>query len=252
MSKVLFDKGWRCLDCTVCESCGKTTDEAKLLLCDDCDISYHTYCLTPPLDHVPKGNWKCQWCVRCLKCGSTTPGTGCQWENNYTECGKCYSLSTCPLCSRKYHLDELIIQCMNCKRWCHSMCANIFTEDMAEKKCNEQSFICFLCKPDQSPLTLIRYSSIDDQQISQLKSVKYDEGVYLTDQGLAHLKSIRPKIITNSSRKSNKSMQKNNQNLFKLANSTLINDDERSDEDKFQLANEQPTKKSSIKKYTGT
>ena len=61
MSNVLFDKGWRCLDCTVCECCGKSTDEGKLLLCDDCDISYHTYCLQPPLDQVPKGNWKCQW-----------------------------------------------------------------------------------------------------------------------------------------------------------------------------------------------
>ncbi|CAF0756555.1 unnamed protein product [Rotaria sp. Silwood1] len=250
LSKVLFDKGWRCLDCTVCECCGKTTDEAKLLLCDDCDISYHTYCLTPPLDHVPKGNWKCQWCVRCLKCGSTTPGIDCQWENNYTECGQCYSLETCPLCLRKYNLDELIIQCRNCNRWCHSMCANIFTEDMAEKHCNEQTFLCLLCKSDQSTLTLMRYSSIDDQQILQTKSVKFDEGVYLTDHGLAHLKSIRPKILTNPTRKSKQLLQKN-QNLFKRTNSTLINDDERSDEEKIHLNNEQQIKKSSIKKYTG-
>ncbi|CAF1481804.1 unnamed protein product [Rotaria sordida] len=250
LSKVLFDKGWRCLDCTVCECCGKTTDEAKLLLCDDCDISYHTYCLTPPLDHVPKGNWKCQWCVRCLKCGSTTPGIDCQWENNYTECGQCYSLNTCPLCLRKYNLDELIIQCRNCNRWCHSMCANIFTEDMAEKQCNEQTFICLLCKRDQSTLTLMRYSSIDDQQILQAKSVKYDEGVYLTDHGLAQIKSIRPKILTNSTRRSKQSTQKN-QNLFKHTNSTLINDDEKSDEEKLHLINEQQIKKSSIKKYTG-
>ncbi|CAF0944406.1 unnamed protein product [Adineta steineri] len=253
ISKVLFDKGWRCLDCTVCECCGKTTDEGKLLLCDDCDISYHTYCLTPPLDQVPKGNWKCQWCVHCLKCGSTSPGIDCQWENNYTECGQCYSLSTCPLCLRKYCLDELIIQCMNCNRWCHSMCANIFTEEMAAKKCNEQSFICLLCKPDQSTLTLMRHSStnsINEQQILQAKSVKFDEGVYLTENGIAHLKSIRPKTLTHPSRKSKQMIQKN-QNLFKRMNSTLTNDDERSDEDKNHLINEQQIKKPSIKKYTG-
>ncbi|CAF4913632.1 unnamed protein product, partial [Rotaria magnacalcarata] len=241
---------WRCLDCTVCECCGKTTDEAKLLLCDDCDISYHTYCLSPPLDHVPKGNWKCQWCVRCLKCGSTTPGIDCQWENNYTECGRCYSLNTCPLCLRKYHVDELIIQCTNCNRWCHSMCVNIFTEEMAEKQCNEQKFLCLLCKSDQSTLALMRYSSIDDQQILQNKSVKFDEGVYLTDCGIAQLKSIRPKVLTNPSRKSKQSVAKN-QNSFKRTNSTLINDDERSDEEKIHLLNDQQIKKSVIKKYTG-
>lgn len=118
---------------------------------------------------------------------------------------------------------------MNCNRWCHSMCANIFTEEMAEKKCSEQTFLCLLCKPDQSTLTLMRYlstNSINDQQISQTKSIKYDEGVYLTENGLAHLKSIRPKILTNPSRKSKQLIHKN--------------DDERSDE-----------KKSSIKKYTG-
>ncbi|UJR35706.1 hypothetical protein I4U23_028456 [Adineta vaga] len=253
ISRVIFDKGWRCLDCTVCECCGKTTDEGKLLLCDDCDISYHTYCLTPPLDQVPKGNWKCQWCVRCLKCGSTSPGIDCQWENNYTECGQCYSLNTCPLCLRKYSSDELIIQCMNCNRWCHSMCANIFTEEMAEKKCHEQSFTCLLCKPDQSTLTLMRHSShcsMNDQQISQTKPVKFDEGVYLTDHGIAHLKSIRPKISTQSSRRSKQSLQKN-QNLFKRTNSSLINEDERSDEEKLHLTNEQQIKKTTIKKYTG-
>jgi histone-lysine N-methyltransferase MLL3 len=173
-------------------------------------------------------------CVRCLKCGSTSPGIDCQWENNYTECGQCYSLNTCPLCLRKYRLDELIIQCTNCNRWCHSMCANIFTEEMAEKKCDEQTFLCLLCKPDQSTLTLMRYlsmNSVNDQQILQTKSVKYDEGVYLTENGLAHLKSIRPKTLTHPTRKSKQSIQKIN------------HEDERSDEEKI--------KKPPIKKYTG-
>jgi hypothetical protein len=117
---------------------------------------------------------------------------------------------------------------MNCNRWCHSMCANIFTEEMAEKKSHEQTFLCLLCKPDQSTLTLMRCSSINEQQILQMKSVKYDEGVYLTEHGIAHLKSIRPKLITNSTRKSKQSKR--------------INDDEKSDEEK---------KKPTIKKYTG-
>ncbi|KAL0618504.1 Histone-lysine N-methyltransferase 2C [Plecturocebus cupreus] len=61
ITKVVLSKGWRCLECTVCEACGKATDPGRLLLCDDCDISYHTYCLDPPLQTVPKGGWKCKW-----------------------------------------------------------------------------------------------------------------------------------------------------------------------------------------------
>ena len=41
VTKIILEKGWRCLDCTVCEGCGKKHDEANTILCDDCDISYH-------------------------------------------------------------------------------------------------------------------------------------------------------------------------------------------------------------------
>lgn len=61
VSKVILQKGWRCLDCTVCEGCGSRGDEPNLLLCDECDISYHIYCISPPLHTVPEGGWKCKW-----------------------------------------------------------------------------------------------------------------------------------------------------------------------------------------------
>lgn len=64
VTKVILQKGWRCLDCTVCEGCGQRNDEGRLLLCDDCDVSYHTYCMDPPLEYVPHGNWKCKVSVR--------------------------------------------------------------------------------------------------------------------------------------------------------------------------------------------
>ena len=111
-----MEKGWRCLDCTVCEGCGKATDEGRLLLCDDCDISYHIYCLDPPLDQVPKGNWKCKWCVRCLKCGTKTPGKKSNWKNNYTECGLCNSLSICSICNFEYKEQDVLVKCFNCSR----------------------------------------------------------------------------------------------------------------------------------------
>uniref|UniRef100_A0A8C2Z0X2 PHD-type domain-containing protein n=1 Tax=Cyclopterus lumpus TaxID=8103 RepID=A0A8C2Z0X2_CYCLU len=61
ITKTMLRKGWRCLECIVCEMCGKASDPSRLLLCDDCDVSYHTYCLDPPLHNVPKGGWKCKW-----------------------------------------------------------------------------------------------------------------------------------------------------------------------------------------------
>uniref|UniRef100_A0A8D3DEJ5 [Histone H3]-lysine(4) N-trimethyltransferase n=1 Tax=Scophthalmus maximus TaxID=52904 RepID=A0A8D3DEJ5_SCOMX len=61
ITKTMLRKGWRCLECIVCEMCGKASDPSRLLLCDDCDVSYHTYCLDPPLHTVPKGGWKCKW-----------------------------------------------------------------------------------------------------------------------------------------------------------------------------------------------
>lgn len=118
LTKVVLEKGWRCLDCTVCE-CGDANDEAKLLLCDDCDISFHTYCLSPPLDAVPPGTWKCNRCVKCVKCGSDSPGLNSLWQKNYTECGPCSSHQTCPICNTDYEEkndDKRIIRCQECDR----------------------------------------------------------------------------------------------------------------------------------------
>ncbi|KAI3474872.1 hypothetical protein Pfo_030183 [Paulownia fortunei] len=47
----------------VCRVCGIDQDNEKVLLCDECDAEYHTYCLSPPLVRVPGGNWFCPRCV---------------------------------------------------------------------------------------------------------------------------------------------------------------------------------------------
>ena len=46
-----------------CTHCGDHRRAAVMLLCDNCDAPYHTYCLNPPLDIVPEGNWICPECV---------------------------------------------------------------------------------------------------------------------------------------------------------------------------------------------
>uniref|UniRef100_A0A8B9GZ28 [histone H3]-trimethyl-L-lysine(4) demethylase n=1 Tax=Astyanax mexicanus TaxID=7994 RepID=A0A8B9GZ28_ASTMX len=51
------------VDLYVCLVCGNGNDEDRLLLCDGCDDSYHTFCLIPPLTDIPKGDWRCPKCL---------------------------------------------------------------------------------------------------------------------------------------------------------------------------------------------
>ncbi|KAL1020953.1 hypothetical protein UPYG_G00006830 [Umbra pygmaea] len=51
------------VDLYVCLVCNSGSDEDRLLLCDGCDDSYHTFCLIPPLHDVPKGDWRCPKCL---------------------------------------------------------------------------------------------------------------------------------------------------------------------------------------------
>jgi hypothetical protein len=61
-----------------CTKCGSGGDDEVLMLCDGCDIAYHTYCLKPPLRTVPEGDWFCPACSmrRNLKNNSTRRGPG--------------------------------------------------------------------------------------------------------------------------------------------------------------------------------
>lgn len=47
-----------------CKLCGgnQDDDDDKLLLCDLCNQGFHTFCLVPPLDHIPKDAWFCDEC----------------------------------------------------------------------------------------------------------------------------------------------------------------------------------------------
>uniref|UniRef100_H3D7P3 Lysine methyltransferase 2C n=1 Tax=Tetraodon nigroviridis TaxID=99883 RepID=H3D7P3_TETNG len=194
MTRVVLTKGWRCLECTVCEACGEASDPGRLLLCDDCDISYHTYCLDPPLHTVPKGAWKCKWCVRCVQCGSSSPGVRCDWQDNYSCCGPCGSLRRCPLCQRPYAHDELIMQCQQCDRWVHATCQNLMCEEDVEAAADE-GFDCSLCR---SPGSYGRCDSFSSPHMVQISSRLREpdsktftqDGVCLTESGLTHLQSL--------------------------------------------------------------
>lgn len=221
VTKVILQKGWRCLDCTVCEGCGQKHDESRLTLCDECDISYHIYCMDPPLNVVPTGVWKCKWCAICQKCGTNSPGFNSVWQNSYSECGPCASQSSCASCSEGYADGELIIQCTQCERWLHCSCDSIKNEDEAEL-CSEEGYTCLLCRPrDLLPPHLIPKkkaqailpppapvpksqtvpNSIKTEESNDmsaalgLEGTHYMDGICLSEKGLQHIKSLQMELV---------------------------------------------------------
>ncbi|KFH67183.1 hypothetical protein MVEG_07706 [Podila verticillata NRRL 6337] len=53
-------------DMDVCEICQTENDLEMMLICDGCELGYHTYCLTPPLTQIPRTDW---YCAKCLVAG---------------------------------------------------------------------------------------------------------------------------------------------------------------------------------------
>ena len=57
MKEYLYEK--------ICEVCRDIKNDDLLLLCDYCDDAYHTYCLQPKLNGVPKEEvWACPICLK--------------------------------------------------------------------------------------------------------------------------------------------------------------------------------------------
>ncbi|XP_033117513.1 E3 ubiquitin-protein ligase UHRF1-like [Anneissia japonica] len=52
----------KCKQCA-CHNCGGKDDPDKQLMCDECDMAYHLYCLDPPLAELPDvEEWYCPLC----------------------------------------------------------------------------------------------------------------------------------------------------------------------------------------------
>jgi hypothetical protein len=48
----------------VCEMCTSGDDEQWMVLCDGCPRGFHTYCLSPKLHSIPRGDWYCPRCAQ--------------------------------------------------------------------------------------------------------------------------------------------------------------------------------------------
>lgn len=60
-------------DTQPCPVCDEDDNEDVLLLCDGCDVGYHTYCVG--LDSVPVGHWFCESCATQRAIESVCPPT---------------------------------------------------------------------------------------------------------------------------------------------------------------------------------
>jgi hypothetical protein len=48
---------------TKCELCKSGEEDHYLLICDDCDKGFHTYCLRPVVVNIPREDWSCPKCT---------------------------------------------------------------------------------------------------------------------------------------------------------------------------------------------
>jgi len=46
-----------------CQVCKDHRHWGSMLMCDNCDTGWHTFCLSPPLEDVPEGDWVCPKCM---------------------------------------------------------------------------------------------------------------------------------------------------------------------------------------------
>ncbi|EDW01903.1 histone-lysine N-methyltransferase 2C [Drosophila grimshawi] len=219
-SRGILQKGWRCLDCTVCEGCGKKNDEARLLLCDECDISYHIYCVNPPLEQVPRGNWKCSFCTICQKCGRNPTEKINHSDSNSPECPPCASQNSCSICSKGYSDGEMIIQCEQCEQWLHFLCDSINSQHtmdyydhnmykcikcrstgktpmpMSSTTLNENSALAKIPTPDQGHdgKAVGQNMRLTNELLESNEAIHWIDGVCLSENGLNMIKSLSTEI----------------------------------------------------------
>ncbi|KRY01376.1 Bromodomain adjacent to zinc finger domain protein 2B, partial [Trichinella pseudospiralis] len=99
----------------MCQICRDDCNESQLLLCDGCDMGYHTYCFRPKMTKVPEEDWYCPECV-----------------------AKATRRSCCLVCCR--HSSQPMLACAECGREYHAECV-----DLDPEKNVKSNWRCFGC-----------------------------------------------------------------------------------------------------------
>ncbi|RWS30097.1 bromodomain adjacent to zinc finger domain protein 1A-like isoform X2 [Leptotrombidium deliense] len=124
-----------------CIVCSTKKHPGKMLLCDECNSGFHTYCINPPLEEIPVGEWFCFSCAELRK--PLSPRKVRQNKIHYTEKSSTESSSSssesphesdsdstddrenrgnnkikCVVC-KKNNVD---VNCLNCGRNFHNKC----------------------------------------------------------------------------------------------------------------------------------
>ncbi|XP_065184632.1 bromodomain adjacent to zinc finger domain protein 2B-like isoform X2 [Sycon ciliatum] len=72
-----------------CQQCRKGDNEDLLLLCDECENGYHTYCCVPKLSKVPEGDWFCRACLLMAERGHECEPCAGKGAGHVVCCGTC-------------------------------------------------------------------------------------------------------------------------------------------------------------------
>lgn len=66
----------------VCVRCHQGDNEQLLLICDNCDRGYHTYCVD--VERVPLSDWYCPSCTEQLGAHEQARSTRPQWHMRHS------------------------------------------------------------------------------------------------------------------------------------------------------------------------
>ncbi|RUS86394.1 hypothetical protein EGW08_005844 [Elysia chlorotica] len=88
-----------------CKICRKKCDDAKLLLCDECNQAFHMYCLRPAISKLPTGDWFCPACKvgNSSVLSATYSDSEEEKEEACRECGGRDKLIFCTKCPAAFH-----------------------------------------------------------------------------------------------------------------------------------------------------
>ena len=142
---------------TVC-GVGVQDNEAKMMLCDSCDVGYHTFCLDPPLTDVPDGEWLCRRCTPLLPESSRSSGP----SPESLRANPLFSV-TCEECWRET-FDKYMLLCDKCELGFHTFCLVPSLDKLPDKN---SEWLCPYCAPPTVQTSSIQAMAAEDHAVNQ-------------------------------------------------------------------------------------